>query len=1161
MAARVEVCGPLSVVIDGEPREGALRGRQGRMLLAYLVLNRHRAVRRDELADVLWAESGTPEGGEALLAPPLSRLRRALGDGRLVGRGELRLALGEDAEVDWEVAHEALGHARSLLAGGDASGALEAAGTAERIAAGGLLPELEAPWIDVRRAELGDLRLEALELRAAAGMRLGAGALPDAERAARTAVELAPFRESARAALMEVLAARGNVAEALRAFEDARVLLREELGSSPGPALVALHERLVREEPVAPVAPVAAPSGLVERDAEVALLGRLAAEAAAGEGRTALIEGPAGLGKTRLLGELRKLAEAGGARVLSARASDLERDYPFGVVRQLLEGVVLDPASAERALAGAAAPARAVFEFAGGDQSGAFAALHGLYWVCVNLAGERPLAVVVDDIHWADSPSLRFLAYLARRLEGLPVLLAATLRTGEPGTDLALMAEIAEDAATTSVRPGPLSAAAVAEVARMRLGPGADDAFCAACHVTTGGNPLLLRQLLTALEAEGVEPDEAHADVVRAIGSRAIAASVVRRLSRLPAGAGALGRAVAVLGDGAELAPAAALAALAEPDAASAAALLSRAEILRAEAPLAFVHPLVRDAVYRDIPPGERELAHERAARVLRDASAPVDQIAGHLLLAPRRGEPWVAEALLQTGGDALRRGAPDPAVAHLRRALAEPPPAEARPGVLLELGLAELVSSEPLRPDTLEEAYATVTDPGARLVAAHALARTHLFAGHPTEGVAVVERAIADLPPGAEDERLGLEAVRLCAVWFGAGDPASLDELLPWRERELTTLGEKMMGAGAALEAAYRGAPADVVAGCSLRALAGGDVIAADNGLLSNSAIPPLAMVDREEVMDAWHDALADAHRAGSPYSISGIHIWRGYTHILRGELLDACADLEEAVDECRRFDYSANVVVYAASFLARALTERGLLGRARETLALVPQGEIAENVEGLRFFRNARLELLVASGQWDAVPAAAEEARRRIDVWDNPLGHRWRSLSALALAQNGARGEAESLISAELDHARRIGAPGTVGRSLRALSSVSGDLSPLREAVTLLEGSPARLELAKALCDLGSAEDDAGMLRRALNLALGAGAEPVAARAGAALAALGAAPAPPDDDVLTWAERRALTLARDGAGEREIAEALFLAPFEVARHLASARAKLGST
>ena len=314
---------------------------------------------------------------------------------------------------------------------------------------------------------------------------------------------------------------------------------------------------------------------------------------------------------------------------------------------------------------------------------------------------------------------------------------------------------------------------------------------------------------------------------------------------------------------------------------------------------------------------------------------------------------------------------------------------------MVLELGLAELLSSEPLRPDRLEEAYATVTDPGARLVAAHALARTHLFGGDPEAGVAVVRRAIADLPPEAEDERLALEAVRLCAVWFGAEDPAALAELVPWRERELRTLGEKMMGASAALEAAYRGAPADVVAGCSLRALAGGDVIAADNGLLSNSAIPPLALVDREEVMDAWHDALADAHRAGSPYSISGIHIWRGYTHFLRGELIDACADLEEAVQECRRFDYSGEraglrgvVPGAGADRAGRARAGPGDAGagacRRRSTRAS----------RGCGYFRNARLELLVAAGRWDEVAAAAPEARRRIEGWVNPLGHRWRSL-----------------------------------------------------------------------------------------------------------------------------------------------------------------------
>ena len=619
---------------------------------------------------------------------------------------------------------------------------------------------------------------------------------------------------------------------------------------------------------------------------------------------------------------------------------------------------------------------------------------------------------------------------------------------------------------------------------RTRLGPGADEAFCLACHTTTGGNPLLLRQLLTALEAERVEPDEAHADVVRAIGSRAIAASVVRRLSRLPAGAGALGRAVAVLGDGAELAPAAALAELAEPDAAAAAALLSRAEILRAETPLAFVHPLVRDAVYRDIPPGERELAHERAARLLRDAAAPADQIAGHLLLAPRRGEPWVAETLLRTAARRCAAARRIRAVAHLRRALAEPPPDEARARGACSSSASRrcsrasrcgpTASRRPTRRSrTPRRGWSPRTRSRARTCSPAIPTRAWRSCGGRSPTCRPTPRT-----PGWRWTPCG------CArSGSGPRTPSRSRSWCPWRERELTTLGEKMMGASAALEAGYRGAPADVVAGCALRALAGGELIAADNGLLSNSAIPPLAFADREEVMDAWDEALADAHRRGSPYSISGIHIWRGYTHFLRGELVDACADLEEAVQECRRFGYSGNVMAYAGSFLARALTERGELARAREILALVPHGSLNERVEGHRHFRNARLELLVAEGRpASEIEAAAHDARRRIEGWVNPIGHRWRSLLALALLSNGAREEAVGLVSAELEDARGVGAPGTLGRSLRALCEVTGDVEPLREAVDVLEGSPARLELAKALCALGAAAGDAEPLRRAL-------------------------------------------------------------------------------
>src|SRR4051794_5606192 len=244
-------------------------------------MHRDRPVRRDELAEALWSGKGAPPVYESLLAPPLSRLRKALGPGVLDGRSELHLILPEDAWIDWEVAPERLRAARATAS---AQEAFDAAREAVEIAERGLLPGLEAPWIDAKRGELADLRVEALEALAAAGTRLGAAAWPEAEQAARAAVQAEPVRGAARAALMEVLRARGNAAEALRAYEDVRVLLREELGTAPGSALVALHEQLLRDEPPNRPAVVPAPAppqpaaGLVERDREVALLDRLMAE-------------------------------------------------------------------------------------------------------------------------------------------------------------------------------------------------------------------------------------------------------------------------------------------------------------------------------------------------------------------------------------------------------------------------------------------------------------------------------------------------------------------------------------------------------------------------------------------------------------------------------------------------------------------------------------------------------------------------------------------------------------------------------------------------------------------------------------------------------------------------------------------------------------------
>src|SRR3954449_4742331 len=200
-ATRIHLCGRLIVELQGRRLEESLRGRQGRLLFAYLALNRDRPVRRDELAEALWNGKGAPPASDSQLAPPLSRLRKTLGPGVLEGRSELSLILPADAWVDWEVMRDAVRTARQAVAGGDDQTAWDNAHAALEIAQGGLLPGLEAPWIDNLRGELADLRVEALEAVAGAGARLGGAALPEAEQAARAAVQAQPFPGSARAPL------------------------------------------------------------------------------------------------------------------------------------------------------------------------------------------------------------------------------------------------------------------------------------------------------------------------------------------------------------------------------------------------------------------------------------------------------------------------------------------------------------------------------------------------------------------------------------------------------------------------------------------------------------------------------------------------------------------------------------------------------------------------------------------------------------------------------------------------------------------------------------------------------------------------------------------------------------------------------------------------
>ena len=240
---RIQICGPLAVECDGQRLEARLPGRQGRLLFTYLVVNRHRHIPRDELAEALWREPD-PAAVDARLNPLLSKLRRVFGVDAVDGRSTLRLCL-RDAWVDLEAATEAIHRAESSVAQHDWPRAWGPTLTALFVAERGFLPGDDAPWIDEIRRQLTELRLRALECYAAAGLGIGGTELAAAVRAGLAAHWLAPLRESGYRYLMHALAAQGNVAEALGVYGQLSEYLRDQLGVSPSPATRELYERLL----------------------------------------------------------------------------------------------------------------------------------------------------------------------------------------------------------------------------------------------------------------------------------------------------------------------------------------------------------------------------------------------------------------------------------------------------------------------------------------------------------------------------------------------------------------------------------------------------------------------------------------------------------------------------------------------------------------------------------------------------------------------------------------------------------------------------------------------------------------------------------------------------------------------------------------------------
>ncbi|WP_199904874.1 BTAD domain-containing putative transcriptional regulator [Nocardioides sediminis] len=608
----LHVLGELTATRDGAVVD--LGGRRQRAVLAGLIIARDEVVPADRLVDCVWGEE-PPTNANGALQAYVSHLRKRLEpDATARHRGGVIaragpgyvLRVAPDAVDAW--AFEAAVESAAGLAPADAVCTLE---PALRMWRGPAYADYaNESWAEAEIGRLTELRAVARERLLATRLELGEAQLVIGELEAL--VNEDPLREERWRLLTLALYRAHRQAAALAALRRARQVLADELGVDPGPALRSLEAEVLAQSPHLDVPTTAkttnatplvprprTPDGLVDREREMAVLRALVDDLSVGSSGCLLIEGPAGIGKTRLLDELRRLAVGAGVWVRSARSSSLERDFEWGVVRQLL---------------GAGAD-----EAVGRDER--FAALRGLCEVTTKLADDAPFVLCVDDIQWCDVASLQFLAYLVRRLEGLPVLVVLAVRSGETHGADDLLAELAGNEAVSVLHPAPLTELGTAALVTDRLGRGADT-FVATCHRMTSGNPLLLRQLLRALADQGVPPDAAHVDTVRAVGSRAITSLVTLRLRRMPATVTTVAHAVAVLGPLADLVTVADVAQHSEEDVAAALDVLARSEILLDGQPLDFVNPLVRDAIHADIPAGERALLHERMSRRLKSSSS-----------------------------------------------------------------------------------------------------------------------------------------------------------------------------------------------------------------------------------------------------------------------------------------------------------------------------------------------------------------------------------------------------------------------------------------------------------------------------------------------------------------------------------------------------------
>lgn len=913
-----------------------------------------------------------------------------------------------------------------------------------------------------------------------------------------------------------------------------------------------------------------ATSALLERDAELATIESLLDAARAGRGQILTIEGEAGAGKTSLLNAAGRLSAASEMRVLRARGGEYERDFPYGVVRQLFEPMLFEEGQREELLTGSAALAAPVFDLqaARREDTDPLAIQHGLYWLMADLAAGSPTVLLIDDAQWADLTSLRAFVYAGRRLEGLPMLVAFTVRTGEPGWHEELLDQLRRQPMASLIEPAPLSVQATGDLAAAEVGSRPSEQLAGTCCEATAGNPFLLVELLRSLDGKqlGSIADDSGALVEKAAAS--ISRSILARLTKLGEHSIAVARAVAVLEPKAEARLIAELADLPLDVVAESCALLIRARLLSDSQPVTFAHPLVREAVLSEVPAPRRAADHSRAARLLDRDGAAVDSVAAHLLLAELGGDRWAVARLRSAAAEALGRGAPDAAARYLRRALREPPDGNERQAVSRELGLALLRASDSEGIEVLRTVRAASEDPVMRAELATELASSLSVRGGGDEAAALLEESLAEI--GEHGGELGV----LLRGWLGLltawGRERVPDDALPKPGSEpsnKTRSGRVLMAQASFLMAVGLGT---IKRGLELAELAvpSAEVLAEDAmaGLPPLGPLAVLALADRGEDLGDLPSVLIEAaRRRGSAPGVSGGYGVRSFLQFLDGNLRDAQADADVAINVARGPELPAPLAIWSAAAI-RISAARGDFVAAEDLLAefwskRTPVSGIPSGI-----LLCARGELRWATGRYAEARhdyLAAAEAVKFLPLANQEMLP-WRIGLVRCEAMLGNDEQARQLAMETTALARQAGGQRGIGIALGAQGTISGGdegIALLQEAVGTLAATRARLQHARSLVDLGAAlrrgnrrKEARDPLRDGLDLAHRCGATPLEEEARAELAATGARPRKAvftGVESLTPSELRVARIAAEGKTNREIAQTLTVTEKTIETHM----------